>query len=117
MIKRILVPLDPSPFSETAVELGCKIAKNNNAELTGLVVLDIPGIEKSVGPIPVGGIYYAEQLEAAKQKEAQERISKLLDKFKKKCDREGIKHRVAEFQGSPSDGIIKESIFFLVSGI
>jgi nucleotide-binding universal stress UspA family protein len=90
MIKRILIPLDPSPFTETAMEIACTVAKQKGAELTGLVILDIPGIKKSIGPIPMGGLYYAEKLEEHKEKA----------------------HSEAELQGSPSERIIRESIFY-----
>ena len=112
MIKRILIPLDPSPYSETAITIGCQIAKQFDAELTGLVVLDIPGIEKSIGPVPVGGQYYAEHLEEHKKKEASQRIHELLAKFKERCEQEGVRHREAERQGSPSEHILQESIFY-----
>lgn len=112
MIKRILIPLDPSPFTDMALEIGTTMAKINQAELTGLVILDIPGIEKSIGPIPLGGLYYAEKVEKAKQKEAHERIHSLQDKFKNKCEEEGVAYRLAEQQGSPSERIIQESIFY-----
>jgi nucleotide-binding universal stress UspA family protein len=50
------------------------MAKINQAELTGLVILDIPGIEKSIGPVPVGGLHYAEKIEKTKRMEAADRI-------------------------------------------
>jgi nucleotide-binding universal stress UspA family protein len=112
MIKRILIPLDPSPFTDSALEIGTILARLNQAELTGLVILDIPGIEKSMGPIPLGGLYYAEKREKAKEKEAEQRIHELLTKFKTKCEKEGINYREAEQQGSPSETIIQESIFY-----
>ena len=112
MIKRILVPLDPSPFSDSALALACIIARQYDAEITGLVVLDIPGIEDSIGPIPIGGIYHAEKLEKQKKEEARIRIEALLEKFKSKCNSAGIKHKEAERQGSPSDQILKTSIYF-----
>jgi hypothetical protein len=34
MIKRILIPLDPSPYTETALEMACFMAKHHHAELT-----------------------------------------------------------------------------------
>jgi nucleotide-binding universal stress UspA family protein len=112
MIKRILIPLDNSPFTDSALELGTYIAKLNKAELTGLVILDIPGIERSIGPIPLGGLYYAEKREKAKRKKAEQRIQELLTRFRAKCDKEGISHQEAEQQGSPSQRIIQESIFY-----
>jgi nucleotide-binding universal stress UspA family protein len=67
MIKSILIPLDPSVYTDMALEMGCFLAKQHDAELSGLVVLDIPGIRKSVGPTPAGGSYYAEKLEKRKK--------------------------------------------------
>jgi nucleotide-binding universal stress UspA family protein len=112
MLKRILVPLDPSPYTDAAIEVACFIAKRRDAVLTGLVVLDIPGIEKSIGPMPVGAIHYAEVLEKRKIKEAEDRIKKLIEKFKKKCSKEGVVHKESEFQGSPSERILMESVYY-----
>ncbi len=112
MIKRILVPLDPSPYTETALEIGTAIAGLYDAELTGLVILDLPGIEKSIGPIPLGGLYYADRIEKQKEKEAHDRIHSLLEKFGEKCKKEGVRFREAEQQGSPSDRILQEALFY-----
>ena len=112
MIKRILVPLDPSPFSESALRLACIIAKEYQAEITGLVILDIPGIEDSIGPIPLGGIHFAEKLEKEKTEEAKAHIQSLLLKFKKTCKTHGVSYKEAERQGSPSKIILDESIFY-----
>jgi nucleotide-binding universal stress UspA family protein len=112
MIKRILIPLDPSPFTDSALKIGTTMAKINGAELTGLVVLDLPGIEKSIGPVPLGGLHYAEKIEKAKREEAHQRIHQLLEKFHRVCEDAGVSYQEAELQGSPSERIIKESIFY-----
>lgn len=119
MLRRILVPFDPSPYAAAALEYGCFLAKKQNAEVTGIVVLDTPGIEKSIGPTPLGGIYYAEKLEKAKEEKAHEHVQALLEKFKETCQREGVVHREAERQGSPSEQILHDSIFYdlVVMGI
>ncbi len=119
MLRRILIPFDPSPYAAAALEYGCFLAKKQNAEVTGVVVLDIPGIEKSIGPTPLGGIYYAEKLEKAKEKRAHEHIQTLLGKFRETCQRAGVAHREAELQGSPSEQILHDSIFYdlVVMGI
>ena len=112
MIKRILVPLDPSPYTKSAIELGCLIAKKNDAELTGLVVLDTPGISNASGPSSIGGGYYAKELKTIRKKDAEERIHQLLTEFKQKCEKEGVACNNAEFQGSPSKEIIRQSIYY-----
>jgi nucleotide-binding universal stress UspA family protein len=112
MIKRILVPLDSSPYCAAALNLACIMGKQFDAEITGMVILDIHGIEKSIGPVPAGGLYYAEQLEKSKLEDAKKRIHKLLSQFENKCKKEGIKYKIAERQGSPSNQIIKDAIFY-----
>lgn len=112
MIKRILVPLDSSPYAQSALNFACKIAQQLDAEVTGLVVLDIHGIEKSIGPVPVGGSYYADHLEKIKEVEAKERINAILAEFENKCQREGIRYAKSERQGSPSQNIIEEAIYY-----
>src|SRR3972149_4941212 len=107
MLRRILVPFDPSPYAAAALGYACFLAKRQNAEVTGVVVLDIPGIEKSVGPAPLGGIYYASMLERAN-----EHIQTLLGKFREKCQKEGVVHYEAELQGAPSDQIRQDSIYY-----
>jgi len=112
VIKRILVPLDPSPFTDTAIRISTTMAKIYNAQLTGLVVLDIPGIEKSIGPIPAGALHFAEKIELAKKTEASQRIENLITKFRNTCETEGIAFTEAHEQGYPSDQIIKVSCFY-----
>lgn len=112
MLRRILIPFDPSPYAAAALEYACFLARRDNAEITGVVVLDVPGIEKSIGPVPLGGICFAEKLEKAKEQKAHEHIELLLEKFRQICQREGVVHREAKRQGSPIDHIIQDSMFY-----
>ena len=112
MIRRILTPLDPSPYSETALKYSCYIAHRQHAEITGMVILDIPGIEKSIGAVAPGALYWAEKLEKSRVAEAQKRIEQLLQKFEKTCQKEGVTCHKAEDQGSPSERIVWESLFY-----
>ena len=54
MLKGILVGLDGSPFSESAVELGIRWAKRHDALLVGLGIIDEPTI-CGPKPVPVAG--------------------------------------------------------------
>lgn len=118
MTKRILIPLDKSDFTTTAVEYGCVIAKKLDAELTGMAVLDVPGIEKSIGSVPAGASHYIMRLrEAIKLKELmkeeeKDHINGLLEKFTEKCSREGVRHRISRDQGFPGDVIVQKGAFF-----
>lgn len=119
MIKSILIPLDPSVYTDNAIKIGTEIAKIHDAHLTGLVVLDIEGIEKHIGPVPLGASYYAEHLEEKQIKQAQGRIDNLVENFEKKCKAAGVKYTVARNQGSPSERILEESIYYdmIITGL
>lgn len=119
MIRRILLPLDNSRYTEAALAFAAKIARRDDAEISGMVVLDTPGIIDSVGPYVPGGVDLAEMYEEQEIEEAQEHIDKLLKTFKSTLGRSHVKHREFEYQGNPSSNIIKESIFYdlLVIGL
>ncbi len=112
MIKRILLPLDDSQYADNAIELGSIIARKLDAELTGLVILDLPGIERSIGPVPMGAIHYAEKIEKLKIREAEDHIDELLARFEEKCIHNKVRFRKEETQGSPVERIIHESFFY-----
>lgn len=117
MIRRILIPLDESPYTDSVLRWAFRVAKVTKAELTGQAMLDIAGIEKSIGAVPVGGIHFAEHLVEAKKQDAFEHIRKMLDNFKDKCEKEGVAYRLANYQGSPSDRISMSSMYYDLVGI
>lgn len=112
MIKRILVPLDPSVYTENAFKVAISLAKIYSAEITGLVVLDIPGIESATGPLPPGVGFFAKELEHAKIDRAKVHIRNLLSKYKAICENEGVTFKESNAQGSPSKRISEFSSYF-----
>lgn len=112
MIHRILVPLDHSPYTDAALKYACDIALKNEAEITGMAIVDIPGIGKAVGGVPQGALYYAEKLKHFKTREAHRRIETVMEKFLGICREAGVRHQVAECQGCPSDRILEGAHFF-----
>ena len=56
MINRILVCLDKSTYTDSAIDYACGLAKQHDASLEGLVVLDAEGISRSVGAVPLGAM-------------------------------------------------------------
>ncbi len=112
MIRRILVPLDGSSYTESALEVAFRLSKQRDAEVTGLVVLDTPGIERSIGPIPIGGMHYADQIGSQRTDATKKRIKKLLADFATACDKAGVRHAESRYQGSPSKWIFREAMFY-----
>lgn len=90
----------------------CDIALKNEAEITGMAIVDIPGIGKAVGGVPQGALYYAEKLKHFKTREAHHQIERIMEKFLTICREAGVRHQVAECQGCPSDRILEGAHFF-----
>ena len=106
-IKKILVPLDLSPFADAATACACSIAKRHHAQVDGMVVLDIPEIMGM--NTPFNGWLLPEELKAEKQRydEAKQRIGDALKHFAESCEPRSVSHLEAEFQGVPADCILE----------
>ena len=119
MIKRILVPLDPSPYTKSAVDYACTLSEAHGAELTGLVILDTPELEHPVAPYPPSLIDLEERFTERRLERAKERIQRLLSQFRDACEARGIPYSEYQDQGSPSFRIIRDSMYFdlIVTGL
>lgn len=111
-IKKILVPLDASIYTEGATETACRIAQAHQAEIAGVAVLDSPEIRSSV--IPAIGPYYPMMVDAvhAKIKHAEQVLEESLERFAKTCEEAGVKHFETEYEGIPATKLLESSIFF-----
>jgi len=112
MVKRILVALDPSEYASKALDVAIWLSKQHNAELTGIAVLDIPGIKASLGSVPLGASFYAKELSEARVKNAKQIINSIIDNFENKCKSNAIKFKSYKIQGIPSTEIIETAKYF-----
>lgn len=60
---KILLGLDGSAHAEAAIEYACQLAHSSGATITGVAIIDQPGIQSSSGPVPIGAARYDIQLE------------------------------------------------------
>ena len=58
MIKRILLGLGGTPFTDVAIQRVVELAKAHDALITGVTVVDTQQLSQ-VGPVPLGGGAYA----------------------------------------------------------
>ncbi|VAX25033.1 hypothetical protein MNBD_IGNAVI01-2604 [hydrothermal vent metagenome] len=112
MLKRILLPLDTSPYSEAAMEYAINIAKEHNATIYGMTIMDIPDIEDLINAIPIGGFYWAEKLKGSKIKDAKIKLNEVSRKFAHKMGDKNVNFTMEEIQGLPSSKIIENSKFY-----
>jgi nucleotide-binding universal stress UspA family protein len=110
MVNSILIPVDGSAYSKTALQYGIYIAKKIGAGLIGLHVIDIKIIQ---GPL-MGEIAFYSNVPASyefipKIEEAlQSRGEKILESFRETCALSGIKPELKLIKGLIDETIILE---------
>lgn len=109
MIKRILVALDFDSDTTVATQYAIEIAQRNDAEVTGLAIVDQKGIESESAGAGLGAMYYAEKLQEKFSAEARAQAHHLLREFTGELDRAGVRHvddHVSE--GVPFERIVED---------
>jgi len=105
MIKRILIGLGGTPFTDVAIERAIELANDHGARVTGVTVVDTKRLGK-VGPVPPGGSVYAEKLRKKRFTITEERVEKAIEKFTKKCKKSGIPIKIKRETGDPFETMI-----------
>lgn len=105
MIKRILLGLGGTPFTDVAIERAVELAKLHGALITGVTVMDTKQL-KQVGPIPPGGEAYAAKLRERRLSITEERIDNAIEQFRKKCDESNIPSKIERETGDPFESMI-----------
>ena len=115
---KILLGLDGSPYAQAAIEYACQLALNHNASITGVAIINRPGIQSSSGPMPIGGAHYEVQLEEQLLEATEQKAKAILNDFARICDDRKINAVLHADTGSPFSEIIEESKFhdFIVIG-
>ncbi|MDF1657780.1 MAG: universal stress protein [Verrucomicrobiales bacterium] len=110
-IRKILVPLDASIYTDGATETAIRIAKAHGASVTGVAVLDSPEIRSSI--IPAVGPYYPMMVDAVQEKieHADQILRDTLIRFSNTCEKAGIEHEETEYEGIPAQKLLESSIF------
>ncbi len=105
MIKRILVALSGTPFTESATRHAIELAQRHGAELTGVTDVDLAKLA-NVGPIPLGAGAAASDLVEHRLHLTEQHIQESIASFEAACSDAGIKHTVARETGDPFDQLI-----------
>ncbi len=119
MIKRILVPLDISPYSHAATARACAISKENRAQVTGMTILDTPEISGTGLPFHTTLLKSLAEKAAERTEDAISRIKDGLQRFAETCEEQRVAHSEAEFQGVPSNRILQTADYYdlLIMGL
>jgi nucleotide-binding universal stress UspA family protein len=108
MIRSILLGVDGSEHSQTALELGIRWARQANALLVGIGVIDEPAI-RHAGAVPLGGGQFKKERDDTLVHEATVRIEQFLSRFAIRCADAGVACKVLEDVGAPAAHIAVEA--------
>lgn len=108
MSKRIVVGLDGSPHSTSAVDMAIRRAKVYDGTLIGVAVIDRPSIEQlAVGAQP-GAFQMSEHAVSTMLNEAKQHAEELIARFRMTCDLDGVAHEDIIYTGTPFEGLVQE---------
>jgi nucleotide-binding universal stress UspA family protein len=106
MLRSILVGLDGSDFSHSAIEVGIYLARKTGALLVGLGVVDEPTIRGTEPSLIGGGVPYAEPVFYTERvANARREVEKFLSQFTLRCAEAGVAYKVLEDVGLPHEQI------------
>jgi nucleotide-binding universal stress UspA family protein len=100
MLKSILIGLDGSNYSTAAIDLAIPWARQFDALLVGLGVIDEPTV-RGPEPVPMTGIYYKRHRDDVRMREAQVQVEQFLERFALRCTEAGVPCKLLEDIGLP----------------
>jgi nucleotide-binding universal stress UspA family protein len=107
MIKDILVCLEGSPSSDSATRTAIAIAREQNATLVGMAIVDQPDICAG-SPAGIGGSCFKRERDKALLADARAYAADWLVRFENRCRLEGVSVRMLEMVGRPVASILSE---------
>jgi nucleotide-binding universal stress UspA family protein len=106
MLRSILVGLDGSDYSRSAIEVGIYLARKTDALLVGLGVVDEPTIREAEPRLIGGGVPYAEPvLYRERLANARREVERFLSQFAVRCAEAKVACKVLEDVGMPHEQI------------
>jgi nucleotide-binding universal stress UspA family protein len=108
MLKRILLGLGGTDYTVAAIHQAVALAITNDAEVTGVSILDTERLS-DVGPVPLGGGQYAHELAESRLRNATDRVDWALQEFTEACRAAGVRHRVLREVGEPFSLMIDQA--------
>ncbi len=92
MIKKILLPLENSPYTNSALDYACFVAKRQDAVVTGGIFLDVEKINKSLGTIDKNfNIKWNNKIDPETIANAKPTLEFLIHAFISKCENQKVK--------------------------
>jgi len=108
VIKRILVGLGGTPYTDVAIRQAVELAQRHEAAIVGVTVVDPKRLGK-VGPVPLGGAAYAEKMRERRLAVTREALEATVTTLEGACREAGIPCRVENETADPFERLISLS--------
>lgn len=108
MLRSILVGLDGSAFSDSALSLAVEWAKTLGSRVVGQAVIDLPGI---AGPedLAAGSGFFKAMTADPRLVAARRKVDEFAARFRTRCHDAGVSGEVREEPGDPAEVILAEA--------
>ena len=100
MLRNILVGVDGSEYSKSALEQCIRWSRQFDILLVGLGIVDEPAI-RSPAMTPIGGNYYKELSDDARVEHSRKQVKQFLERFALRCTEAGVSYQLVEEVGDP----------------
>lgn len=110
MIKRILLALAGTSYTENAIRKAIELAQVHDASITAATVVDIETLS-NIGPVPIGGSETADELRRHRVQVTRDRVHEAIRDFKAKCETANVQYATREEEGNPFDLVASMSRF------
>lgn len=107
MLRTILLALDGSEDSQTALELALRWGRRFDARVIGCAVLDEPGIRVSEATLFAEGYYGSS--DPSILSDARKRVDEILDLFTRRSALDGVRGETLFDTGTPHEQIVAEA--------
>lgn len=100
VVRRVALGLTSGPETEMAIDHAIALAKTHGADLVGLAIIDTKML-KNVGPVPIGGNYWAEQVRNTLIGKARHALADVVQAFERAAGNAGVRFSVQVEEGNP----------------
>ena len=108
MPQRIIVGLDGTEYSKSAIQWAIRRASVYGGIIVGIAILDVPGIEKAAMGAGLGASYYAKRSIDSKLEDASARTKEFMREFEETVREAGIPYEIYLKTGDPVDVFMEE---------
>jgi nucleotide-binding universal stress UspA family protein len=108
MPQRIIVGLDGTEYSKSAIQWAIRRANVYGAIIVGIAILDVPGIEKTAVGAGLGANYFAKRSIDSKLEDASARTKEFMREFEETVKEAGIPYEMSLKMGDPVDVFMEE---------